>query len=88
MERRMTHRMLIPVLLGGLVLAVTGCGPAAEDAAPLPKQDPQTRLDNARQQIEASNMTPEQKKAALGYMNSQAEGAQKMRQAQGAPKGP
>ena len=62
-----------------------GCSGTSEgDTSPSPETDPQARANNAAKGIEASNMTPEQKKAAIQYLNQGATGAQKMKETAGA----
>jgi hypothetical protein len=59
-------------------LCTAGCSHADEaDTSPLPAKTAQ--VSNATKGVESSNMTPEQKLAALDYLNKGAEGAQKMK---------
>jgi hypothetical protein len=76
----MTKRALGLSLLAIAGILGSGCGSApAEDTSPLPPMDPQTRLKNASQKIAESNMTPEQKKAALEYVRQSVAQAEKIR---------
>ncbi|MGV3616486.1 MAG: hypothetical protein ACO1SV_14245 [Fimbriimonas sp.] len=71
----------VPLLVG--ILAI-GCAPSEGDTAPLPPKDPQARVQQAQKGVEASNMTPEQKRAAADYLGRGAEGARKMKESAGA----
>lgn len=91
LERTMT-KSLIPAFLVLVAVAVTGCVHTDEgDTSPMRAEDPQTRLEKSTKAIEESNMTPEQKQAALNYVRQGYASASKMKQsseqAQSKPKG-
>ena len=76
-------------ILTFLVLSVTGavlvgCGEpstAQQDTSPLPPMDAKTRAENASKKIaESTTMTPEQKKAAMDYVNQGAVTAEKSKE--------
>lgn len=70
-----------PLPLALLAACLVGCSQSAgEDSAPLPAKDTQTRVEGATQNVAASNMTPEQKKAAEEYLKQGAAGAAKMKE--------
>jgi hypothetical protein len=65
---------LAVALLG---LAAVGCS-SEGDTSPGPTTDPKARVEGATKGVESSTMTPEQKQAALDYLNQGAAGAEKM----------
>jgi len=57
-----------------------GCSHAEDaDTSPLPPKDPQASVESAANKIESSNMTPEQKQAAIDYLKQGANNAQQLK---------
>lgn len=64
-----------------LAVFLLGCAHTPEnDTSPLPAQDPQTKVDQASKNVQGSNMTPEQKQAAIDYLSKGASNAEHIKQ--------
>jgi hypothetical protein len=69
--------ILLYVFLGAIAI---GCKSADDgDTTPLPPKDAQAKVDQAAKGVESSQMSAEQKQAALDYLKNGAVGAGKMK---------
>lgn len=77
----MIFKALLPALSVAWVICLAGCSPSNEgDTSPRPVQDPQASLNTTITNIEASKMSPDEKKAAIEYAKQNAANAAKMKQ--------
>ena len=78
--------VLLYICLGAVAIGCKGADDG--DSNPLPSKDAQTKVDQAAKGVESSQMSPEQKQAALDYLKNGAVGAGKMKDmAQSGPAG-